>query len=60
MSNMLCVNKAGRSVPVYKCYSYSDEKIGTIYNREAFVYLQGVGGDGVFDTILFMGSDYGV
>ncbi len=56
MPNMLCVNKTGRSLPVYRCYG-GDEQIGTIYNKEAFVYLPSVGGDGVFDTIYFMGSN---
>lgn len=55
MSNWFCINKSGKSVPIY-----SDEektkKIGTLYNREAFGYFKNWGGDNVICLIKFRNS----
>ncbi|GLB28818.1 hypothetical protein LAD12857_07410 [Lacrimispora amygdalina] len=55
MSNYFCINKSGKSVPVY---SDTDKKnkIGTIYNREAFGYNRNWGGDDYFCQIVFRNS----
>ncbi len=55
MANILCVNKSGVSIPVY-----SDPQktavVGAIYNREAFVYNEGWGGDLYLFAIYFLNA----
>lgn len=55
MSNSFCVNKSGKSVPVYSD-TKKTKQIGTIYNREAFGYNRNWGGDGTFCNIVFQNS----
>lgn len=53
--NWFCINKSGSNYPIYN-YDYSTGRytqIGTLYNREAFIFL---GGDN-FDYIKFLASD---
>lgn len=50
-----CINKSGSNYPIYD-YNVTTQKftrVGTLYNREAFVFL---GGDN-FDYIKFLASD---
>lgn len=56
MSNYFCVNKSGKSVPVYSNPEKSS-KIGTIYNRETFGYNRNWGGDNYFCFIIFRKSN---
>lgn len=60
MSNEFCVNKSGYSVPVWDRPGWPDiegsQRIGNIYNREAFGADWNWGGDGVFNHIVFRNS----
>ena len=55
MNNWFCINKSGKSVPVYSDPDKT-KKIGTIYNREAFGYFKNWGGDDVVCYIVFLNS----
>ncbi len=53
--NWFCINKSGSNYPIYD-YNVVTQKftrVGTLYNREAFIFL---GGDN-FDFIMFLASD---
>lgn len=53
--NWFCINKSGSNYPIYD-YDYDTNtytRVGTLYNREAFIFL---GGDN-FDYIKFLASD---
>lgn len=50
MSNMLLINKSGKTMPVYSTDG-GNTVIGHIYDREAYVYDSDAGGDGVFNGI---------
>lgn len=60
MSNEFCVNKSGRSVPIWDRPGWpryeGSKRIGTIYNREAFGADYNWGGDGVYIRIVFRNS----
>lgn len=55
MSNIFCVNKSGTSIPVY-ADTEKKNRIGTIYDREAFGYNRNWGGDGAICSIVFQNS----
>jgi len=53
--NWFCINKSGSNYPIYD-YNISNNtytRVGTLYNREAFIFL---GGDN-FDYIKFLASN---
>lgn len=53
--NWFCINKSGSNYPIYD-YNVTTQqftRVGTLYNREAFIFL---GGDN-FDYIKFLASD---
>lgn len=60
MSNYLCINKSGYSIPVWSGPGYAHieniHRIGTIGVNEIFAFIGDAGGDGVFNNIQFMNS----
>lgn len=52
--NSFCINKSGKTVPVYSDINKT-RKVGEIYNREAYGYNRVWGGDGYYCSILFLG-----
>lgn len=55
MSNEFCINKSGQTIPVYDTPE-KNNRIGSIYNREAFGWDRDWGGDLIFNHIIFRNS----
>ena len=56
MSNIFCVNKSGKSIPIYAGTSTGTAKIGNLMPREACGYFRDWGGDGVICKVRFLST----
>lgn len=56
MANSFCINKSGKSIPVYSDINKT-RVIGSIYDREAFGFNANWGGDYYYFNIVFLNSN---
>ena len=53
INQWFCINTSGKSYPIYDSFN-NNARVGTLYNRESFIYY---GGEGDYMSIVFLGPD---